>query len=560
MISTEKKKILNELLSGSSQNELIWINGFLNGILEAKQELGQKAYPDKAIRKITILFGTETGNSKSLATQLATQAKQNGLTVKLAGLDQYRYSDLSKEEYAFIVISTQGDGEPPSGAKKFYEYIHQETLDLKTLKYAVLALGDTAYPLFCKAGEDVDNQLFKLRASRIAAIQKCDTDYETTAISWFNSIIQQLGIAQQTNVAATGTITNVKKIYKGTVLSNTNLNDIGSSKETYHLEIESHGISYLPGDSLSIIPTNPAGLVTEIMALAGVNVNNEMEYKKEKYSLVGLLNKKLNITYLPERVVAKYATIVQQDIPATKISLLDLLKIYPVKNAQQFEEVVTNLEPIVPRLYSISSAPSAIDNEVHLTVSRNKFYIDNEQKTGLCSDYLSQFTKGKEFTFSVHPNKKFRLPAPDKDIIMIGPGTGIAPFRSFLAERDATGAPGKNWLFFGDQHFISDFLYQSEIQSWFDTGLLTKVSVAFSRDQESKIYVQHKIIDNGDTFYSWLEAGAYIYICGSENPMSGDVENAILKVIAQHGSKTVEEAETYLQSLKDDNRFLKDVY
>jgi sulfite reductase (NADPH) flavoprotein alpha-component len=285
-----------------------------------------------------------------------------------------------------------------------------------------------------------------------------------------------------------------------------------------------------------------------------------LSYRNEQTSLSDLLKKKLNIVYLHERVVKKYAAIVKQDIPETKIGLLDLLKIYPVKDTAQFEEVISILEPTAPRLYSIASSPDAHTGEVHITVAKDTFRVNGETKHGLCSEVLSAMRPDQPLEFYVHKNSLFRLPAPDKDIIMIGPGTGIAPFRSFLADRDATGASGRNWLFFGDQHFTTDFLYQTEIQNWIQTGVLTRVNTAFSRDQKEKVYVQHKMLKHAAEFFQWLEAGAYIYVCGAKDPMSVDVENTLLEIIRQCGNKNETQAARYLDEIKESGRYLKDVY
>jgi sulfite reductase (NADPH) flavoprotein alpha-component len=258
--------------------------------------------------------------------------------------------------------------------------------------------------------------------------------------------------------------------------------------------------------------------------------------------------------------VNAYASLVSQDIPATRISLLDLLKIYPLKNSDHFEQLIGILEPIAPRLYSISSSPEAHSGEVHITVARDKFSVNDELKYGLCSNFLAQFEVGQEVQFYIHKNSQFRLPADDKDVIMIGPGTGIAPFRSFIAHRDATGSNGKNWLFFGDQHFETDFLYQTEIQNWVETGSLSKIDLAFSRDQEEKIYVQHKLKKKGKEVFDWLQSGATVYVCGTKEPMSIDVENALAEIIQTHGNKKETEALEFINELKSEGRYLKDVY
>lgn len=583
MLTTPRLTQIQELIAGSSREELVWLSGYLAGVVAAggtgsagqgpaaaAPQGGTAAAPvgvtpaAPAVSRITIAYGTETGNSKKLASDFAAKAKKKGINAKLVGLEQYRLGDLAKEEYFFTVISTQGDGEPPAAAKKFYDHIHQGGLKLDKLKYGVLALGDTAYPLFCKAGEDVDQQLHKAGGQRVVSLEKCDTDYETQAGSWFENILQRLStsaapaaIVPAPAIAAKPT---GKKVYTGTVLTNINLNDRGSSKQTHHLEIAAEGLDYQPGDSLGLVPENPALVVDAILGLTGVDAGRKLVVRQEETTVGHLLRKKLNIVYLPERVVRKYAGIVQQDIPETRIGLLDLLKIYPVRDTTQFHDVISVLEPTAPRLYSISSSPEAHSGEIHLTVSRDCFSVNGENKFGLCSDLLSQLQPDQTFDFYIHKNSQFRLPEPEKDIIMVGPGTGIAPFRSFLAQRDATGAGGKNWLFFGDQHFTTDFLYQTELQNWLQTGVLTKLNTAFSRDQQQKIYVQHRMQREGAELYRWLESGAHVYVCGAKDPMSIDVENTLLEIIAKQGKRTTTQAEAYLGELVEAGRYVKDVY
>jgi sulfite reductase (NADPH) flavoprotein alpha-component len=584
MLTTPKLKIIQELIAGSTREELIWLNGYLAGVMAqvtaSDDQTGQPAQTGAGetaarptLQRITIAYGTETGNSRKLASDLAAKAKKKGMHTKLVSLEQYRLADLAKEEYFFIVISTQGDGEPPAAARKFYDHIHSGGLRLDKLKYSVLALGDTAYPLFCQAGEDVDQQLYKTGAQRIVALQKCDTDYEEGADHWFAQVLQRLssnagsGTGTSSGSAigsgnpgmSTRTSTH-KKIYAGTVLANINLNDAGSSKRTHHLEIASPEAGYQPGDSIGITPENPAATVDAILSLTGIDPESSLTYRNEELSISGLLRKKLNIIYLPERVVKKYAGIINQDIPETKIGLLDLLKIYPVKDAAQFIQVIGIMEPIAPRLYSISSSPEAHAGEIHITVAKDTYTMNGEIRHGLCSEVLSRLSPEETLEFYVHKNAQFKLPAPDKDIIMIGPGTGIAPFRSFLAERDATGADGRNWLFFGDQHFTTDFLYQTEIQSWIQTGLLTRVNTAFSRDQPQKVYVQHKMLAQAAGIFDWLESGAYVYLCGAKDPMSADVENTLLDIIRSQGQMTEGQAGIYLDELKEAGRYVKDVY
>jgi sulfite reductase (NADPH) flavoprotein alpha-component len=564
MLAESKLKTLLDLINSASQEELIWMNGYLSGIImqgNTKQPQ-QPAVTKSAVNKITIVYGTETGNSKKLATSFASKAKKNGINAKVIGMDQYRINDLPKEEYFFSIVSTHGDGEPPAAAKKFYDHIHQNGFKLSKLKYGVLALGDTSYPLFCKTGEDVDSQLQQLGGYRILPLQKCDIDFDEDANSWFDNALQAL----QSNGTSVTTSTPVakkssgKKTFSSTVLTNINLNDTGSSKRTHHIELSADGIEYKPGDSIGIVPENSLATVEAIINVTGIEKEKPVGYKNEQYTVFELLHKKLNIFYLPERVIKKYAEIIQQDIPLMRMDLLDLLRIYPVKNAAQFKDVISILEPITPRLYSIASSPEAHGGEVHITVAKSFFTVNEELRCGITSEFLSNLNVNSSLNFYVHPNNQFRLPEEDKDVIMIGPGTGIAPFRSYIAERDATGAKGKNWLFFGEQHFITDFLYQTEIQNWLETGVLTQVDVAFSRDQKEKVYVQHKMYKNGEMFFDWLESGAYVYVCGTKEPMSVDVENCILQIIQDFGSRSKEEAVEYLDMMKEDGRYLKDVY
>ena len=563
MLAENKLKALQNLISQATNEELIWMNGYLNGIVSSK-ETKEIAVSKNGVNKITIAYGTETGNSKRLATEFAAKAKKQGIHAKVQSLDQYRLNDLTKEEYFLAVISTHGDGEPPAAAKKFYDHVHNNGFKLEKLKYSVLALGDTSYPLFCKAGEDVDQQLNKLGGQRFFPIQKCDIDYETEASEWFEEICKALNsnadVPAITEPRITVKKSSGKKIYKGNLLAHINLNDTGSNKETYHIEIEAEDVAYQPGDSIGIIPENNKAVVEEIIAITGIDDTANIDYKDELFSVYDLLQKKLNITYLPERVVKQYAAIVEKVFTIERSDLLDLLKKYPVKDADQFTEIIKILEPTAPRLYSIASSPEAHPGEIHITVAKNTFKVNGTIEYGLASEFLSHFNTSNELPFYIHPNNRFRLPEEDKNIIMIGPGTGIAPFRSFIAERDATGASGKNWLFFGEQHFITDFLYQSEIQNWFETGSLTKVSTAFSRDQQEKIYVQHKMMQHGNEFFEWLQTGAYVYLCGTKDPMSIDVEQTLLDIIEKYGERSKEDAEKYLDTLKEDGRYVTDVY
>ncbi|HEY8735172.1 MAG TPA: sulfite reductase, partial [Puia sp.] len=376
--------------------------------------------------------------------------------------------------------------------------------------------------------------------------------------NWMDDVIQKISGSRNGSQIAPKTVkkSTGKKIYQGTILTNINLNDRGSSKQTHHIEIASEDVYYKPGDSLGIVPHNPKAVVEAIIAETGIDEERTFVHRNDTYSVYELLHKKLNIVYLSERVIAKYATHVQAEIPAEKTGLLDLLKRFPVKDASHFEIFLQQLEPTTPRLYSISSSLETVDGEVHLTVARDAFSIAEELKHGLCSDHLCRLKTGDTIDFYIHHNEQFRLPDDDKDVIMIGPGTGVAPFRAFLSERESAGASGRNWLFYGDQHFTTDFLYQTELQQWLENGVLNKLDVAFSRDQPQKIYVQDKIRQGTEEFFQWLDNGAVLYVCGAKR-MSEDVEKTIVDLIEKSGR---EDGESYLNELKSAGRYLKDVY
>lgn len=567
MLSETKLKVLKEISSGFSRDEAIWASGYLAGLAGTSAAVAdlppQLTTHTTAVKKITLVYGTETGNSKKLATELAGVAKKKGIQVKLGDLSQYKPKDLAKEEYLFVVISTQGEGEPPILAKKFYDYIHENELNLSNIKFGVLALGDSTYPQFCKTGEDVDTRFEVLGAERIIPLKRCDIDYEEDAHRWLDHIFEvvqnkEAGTSQATPAKAS----SGRKKYQGKVSAIINLNDITSDKETYHIEIETEEpIAYRPGDALGVIPFNPKSVVEEIIGLIGIDPGKQIQTTRVTASAEELLHQHLNISYLLKTTVAQYAQITGQDIPETRLSLLDLLRIYPVKNAEEFEDIIKVLTVQAPRLYSVSSSPEAHgDSEIHITVAKSEFFINDKKQNGLCSGFLSEFEEDGTVEFYIQEAKHFKLPETAKDVIMIGPGTGIAPFRSFLWERDATGAEGRNWLFFGDRNFVSDFLYQSEFQDFLKTGALTNLDLAFSRDTAEKVYVQHRLQQKSSEIFQWLEGGASVYVCGAKEPMSKDVEETLLHIIQHEGKRNEDEAKNYLEELELSGRYAKDVY
>ncbi|MEO5942917.1 MAG: flavodoxin domain-containing protein [Ferruginibacter sp.] len=564
MLAELKLKLLNDHISSYTKEELIWVNGYISGLVTTKP-ITDAAMVSKAIsnKKITLAYGTETGNSKKLAIELAAKAKKKGVNAKLVSLDQYRLADLIKEEYFITVISTQGEGEPPIAAQKFYDHIHNNGFKIPAMKYAVLALGDTSYPMFCKTGEDVDNQLENMGAKRIAAMVKCDLDYEEPAEKWFDELLESINNTGATEIKITPPpITETvkktgKKIYTGTVLANINLNARGSAKKTFHIELAADQVEYLPGDSIGIIPENDELVVEEIITLTGIDGSKKVNFKNEEATLREHLLQKININFLLEKFIKQYAVLVNETLPRTRVDLVELIRKYPVKNVAEFETFLLSLHAMAPRIYNIASSINAHGNEVHIIALNDEFIADGKIKTGICSAFLNDKKAGDTINFFIQVNKRFRLPEEDKNIVMIGPGTGIAPFRSFVAERDATGAGGKNWLFFADEKFTTDFYYQTEWQNWFGTGVLTNINLAFS---EQKEYVQDKLMQKATELFEWIKNGAAVYLCGEKEIMSKAVEETLIRIFEQEGKFNNEEALKYFEELKATGKYMKDVY
>ena len=567
MLTEQKLQSFKNIIHESSRDEIIWMSGYLAGISQQNAIAAPPVLTENSITEkltISVLYGTETGNSKKIASKLASVLKTKQHKVTLKALDQYNADNLKKESLVFIVLSTHGDGEPPSAARKFYDHLYKKQHDFSDLKYAVLALGDSSYPLFCKAGEDVDLKLKEFGATRILPIEKSDLDIYAVSDAWINNVVNNLPTASNALLPKPQNkqAKNGKRFYRGVVKTHINLNDKGSLKETWHIEIGTdEPIYYLPGDALGIVPPNADEDVIEIIRLLGANQKQTIDYKGETISLFELFKTRLNILYLPLRIVEKYAKLIQSELPSVRLDLKNILALYPFNKDVSLEDFIAILEPITPRLYSISSSPYAHgNNEIHITVGRNKFSVNDKTKYGFCSSHFAALDDGDEVTFYINSNERFHLPAPEKDIIMIGPGTGIAPFRSFIFHRDDEGAPGRNWLFFGDQHFHSDFLYQSEMLSFFETGSLTKINTAFSRDQKEKLYVQHRMLQQSKELFKWIESGAHIYICGCKNTMAKDVEATLIEIISSEKNINTEEAATYLNELEEEGRYAKDVY
>lgn len=566
MLSDIKFNLLQQLVQNASNEEIIWTKGYLAGYLDANQ-IGNQVSPTTVSESIAvkplIIYGTETGNSKKIASQLLATFKKNKIQAKAVDVFQYDKTKLEKETLLLFVMSTQGEGEFPQNAVAFYEYLKKTDLNLKNTSYAVLGLGDSSYPLFCHAGVLLDEVLAEKGAKRILPLVKSDVDFAPEVLKWqtdLENVFKNQVNTTTISVVKTASSSEHKKNYTGIISNKIILNDTGSNKETYHIEISSEDeINYEPGDALGVVPKNKIDDVQFIIEYFNANSKQEIELKGIKNTIENWLLER-NIKGLSKRSLEQLGKLLKTEIAFEKADLMDVFQLYSKPETFQIEALLEILLPIAPRLYSIASSTEAHDGEVHLTVNLNKFKFNDVVKTGLASKFLADFELNEPIEFYIHKNQNFRLPSEETDIIMIGPGTGIAPFRSFIAHRDATGADGKNWLFFGEQHFVLDFYYQTEIQEWLTTGVLTKLDTAFSRDQEKKIYVQDRIREKAKEFNNWLENGASLYICGQKFPMSNDVENAIIEVISQERNISSEQAKQVLEELESIGKYQKDVY
>ncbi len=582
----EQVKLLNELLPQLTLEQKIWLNGYLSAA-QATQEpivVTAPATTQWITKTMTILYGSQTGNSQGLAEKYASLLEAQNVDVTVSSLGKFKASNLKKITNLLLIVSTHGEGDPPDQAIQFYEFLHSKRAPkLEHLQYSVLALGDSSYEFFCKTGKDFDEQFAKLGATRMVPRTDCDVDYDDAAAQWF-SAVQQEFLKQATAISVTSTESDEilgattysrKNPFYAEVLENINLNGRGSNKETRHLELSIEGANFQfePGDSIGIQPENSESLVDALLGALQFDPATEVTVFDEILSLKNALQKRLEITVLSKPVLEKIKAYTEHNEFSRLLEepnawkdyakgrdLLDVVEDFApfTWSAQQFVDI---LRKIPSRLYSIASSQLANNDEVHLTISKVSYETNGRQRLGVCSGSVADLQIGDTLPIYVHKNPNFRLPEQkETPIIMIGAGTGIAPYRAFLEEREELGVVGKAWLIFGDQHFVTDFLYQTDWQRWLASGTLSQMHIAFSRDTDKKIYVQHKIEENAANFYEWLEQGAVIYVCGDEKSMAADVDATIHRIIEQQGQKSSEQAKAFVQELKQKKRYQRDVY
>lgn len=567
-----------------SDTQRAWLSGFFAGAHSQILQSNNSANQTNA-RTINILYGSQTGNSESVAIDTAANAKAHGLLANVKSMDEIELDDLVQMEYVLIITSTYGEGEMPDNAQLLWDAVSVDSAPkIEQLKYAILALGDTSYDLFCQAGIDWDNRLSELGAQRLSDRTDCDVDFDERAEAWIGNIIPIM--AEGASVVGTTSNDgesdkpkfNRKNPFISKILTNRLLTSEKSSKETRHYEfsLEGSGLSYEAGDALNVVPQNCPDLVADITKAIGCNSKEEQQINDQLITLSEALQTHFEIK-LPSKDLIQQIAKRSDDKELNKLlkpeekdnlskylwgrDTLDLLLQFP-KLEFTAAEFIALLKPLQHRAYSISSSGKMHPESIHLTVASVRYNSHNRDHKGVCSTYMADLVNHKtDVKIFFSPNTNFRVPEDDTlPIIMVGPGTGIAPFRAFLQEREYRKALGKNWLLFGDRNKATDYIYQDEIEAMQKSGLLTRLDLAFSRDQEEKIYVQDKMLENGEEMFSWLEQGGSFYVCGDANYMAKDVDKALHRLIEKHGEQTQEQAVDYVNQMKKEKRYVRDVY
>jgi sulfite reductase (NADPH) flavoprotein alpha-component len=552
-----------------TEEQRAWLNGFLAGIFS---RTAPASAPAVSLTPLTILYASQTGTAESLAKKAAKAAAARGFSPAVIDAATVSAEALQAHANLLLITSTYGDGEPPDSAKALHAALAADTAPaLSPVRYSICALGDTNYTLFCQAGKDFDAYLEKRGATRVHPRADCDVDYDASFETWLHASLAAFGNnarfqpASESSVVPSIVTHDKKNPYLAPVLAVRPLNAPGSAKEVNHVEFDlsAAGVSlaYEAGDALGVIPQNDPALVSAVLAALGADGEEAVPTPAGELPLRRALTEHYDLGKPPAALLEALAPRTT-DIPVrAPLDILDALQSATVPKPS-VTNLVTLFRKIAPRLYSISSSPKAHPGQVHLTVGAVRYEHGGRVRKGVCSTFLAEraLAHGTAPVF-VHSNKAFRPPAdPAAPMIMVGPGTGIAPFRAFLEERAATNAPGKNWLFFGDQKAATDFLYADQLHAWRASGLLTRLDVAFSRDQAEKIYVQHRMLEHAVELFAWLEQGAFFYVCGDASRMAKDVDAALHQIVEQTGKKSPAEAAAYVQALKTAKRYQRDVY
>lgn len=600
---------INELLQTLTPEQKVWLSGYLvanqqltSGTSDTQgsqigavskdtetmlQQNEPTIQPEK--RAITLLYGSETGNAQGLAEIFEERLSNIGHNVTLKAMDEFKPKNLKNVEDLFIITSTQGEGDPPDNAAELHEFIHgRKAPKLEGVRFSVLALGDQTYEFFCQTGKDFDKKLEELGAERLYERVDCDVDYEEDAEKWMANVINTIDSAPegtQSEQVVSESIKSAKEKkyskanpYQAEVLENINLNGRGSNKETRHIEflLDNFGEEYEVGDCLVVLPQNDPALVELLISTLGWDPGDQIQISEDgdTISLEEALTSYFEITKLTRPLLQNAAAYFDNEALEDKVQdsewiqnyiegrdFIDLLNDFPPEELEP-EDLYQILRKLPPREYSISSSYQSLPDEVHITVGAVRYNTHGRDRSGVCSvQFAERIQPGDTVPIYLKRNPNFKFPKDgDTPVIMIGPGTGIAPFRAHMQEREEYGYKGNTWLFFGDQHFTTDFLYQTEWQEWLKDGVLEKMNVAFSRDTDQKVYVQHRIAEHSKEFNEWLEKGASIYICGDEKNMAKDVHQAIRNVLVKEQNLTEEDAESYLKQMKKDKRYQRDVY
>ena len=589
-LNPEQLARLQAATTDLSPTQLAWVSGYFWGMLNQQPGSVMTAAPAAVeAPAITLISASQTGNARRVAEQLRDDLLAAKLNVKLVNAGDYKFKQIAQEKLLVVVTSTQGEGEPPEEAVALHKFLFSKKAPkLNGTAFAVFGLGDTSYEFFCQSGKDFDNKLAELGGERLLDRVDTDVEYQPAAAEWRERIVEVLKARApketpaQAAASATGVVNDVHSSpytkeapLTASLAVNQKITGRDSEKDVRHLEIDlaDSGLRYQPGDALGVWYQNDPALVKELAELVWLKGDEPVTVNGQTLPLSEALEWHTELTVNTANIVENYATLTRSEsllpLVGDKAKLQHYAATTPIVDMVRFspaqldaDALIGLLRPLTPRLYSIASSQAEVETEVHITVGAVRFDIEGRARTGGASGFLADHVEEDgEIRVFIEHNDNFRLPAnPETPVIMIGPGTGIAPFRAFMQQRVADGAEGKNWLFFGNPHFTDDFLYQVEWQRYVKEGVLTKIDLAWSRDQKEKVYVQDKLREQGAELWRWINDGAHIYVCGDANRMAKDVEQALLEVIAEFGAMDTETADEYLSELRVERRYQRDVY